>query len=71
MENRIAQPHNGSGKLGGWVNPDDIQFCIEIAKVYGCKPLETDVWNFYKFLYCRAVKPKFRDLSSYENDHRG
>ena len=38
-------------KLGNWVKQDDIQFCIEIAKVYGCKPLKTDVWNFYKFLF--------------------
>lgn len=38
-------------KLGDWVKQDDIQFCIEIAKVYGCKPLKTDIWNFYKFLF--------------------
>lgn len=51
-EDRIAQPHYGSGKTGGdWVKQDDIQFCIEIAKVYGCKHLKTDVWNFYKFLF--------------------
>lgn len=38
-------------KLGDWVKADDIQFCIEIAQVYGCKPLKTDIWNFYKFLF--------------------
>ena len=38
-------------KLGDWTGLDDMEFCIEIAKVYGCKPLETDVWNFYKFLF--------------------
>lgn len=38
-------------KLGDWVKQDDIQFCIEIAKVYGCKPLKTDIWNFFKFLF--------------------
>lgn len=38
-------------KLGDWTTWDDIQFCIGMAKVYGCKPLEADVWNFYKFLF--------------------
>ena len=37
-------------KLGEWVSPDDMMFCTEIAKVYGCRPLETDAWNFCKFL---------------------
>lgn len=38
-------------RLGEWVKGDDIQFCIEIAQVYGCEPLKTDIWNFYKFLF--------------------
>ena len=49
-------------KLGDWTGLDDMEFCIEIAKVYGCKPLETDVWNFYKFLFalysCGKVQGK-------------
>lgn len=38
-------------KLGDWVNLDDMQFCIGLSKAYGCRPLETDEWNFLEFLF--------------------
>lgn len=40
-----------AAKLGQWLEPDDMEFCVEFANTYRCKPLKTDVWNFYKFLF--------------------
>ncbi len=46
LYNRIAE----AIKLGEWIDIDDMQFCVAIAKKYGCKPLETDIYNFCCFL---------------------
>lgn len=37
-------------KLGEYATTEHLSFCIGIAQEYECKPLESDKWNFYRFL---------------------
>lgn len=37
-------------KLGERIDLDEITFCKEMSEVFGCKPLESDVFNFILFL---------------------
>lgn len=37
-------------KLGEYVTTEHLSFCMGMAQEYECRPLESDEWNFYRFL---------------------
>lgn len=42
-------------KLGKYATKEHLSFCMGMAHEYGCRPLESDEQNFYRFLcaiYC-------------------
>lgn len=45
-----AAPVAEAVKLGAYVTVEEFSFCRNMARLYGCYPLETDEDNFYRFL---------------------